>query len=272
MPFINDQMPIINDEPQTGIRSLGRALLRHHAVELGVAAIVLMTLVVESIDRAEAPLAGLVRVLSEVLPLVTGLLLANGLIRKFGIAQRFGEVVHHSATVLVGTLFNEVLEWLLITFRHGGLVARTGWLPELAENLVYATVFWSICLLVRAFLARSAGKQRGEALPQTGLLGMLPDELRRDIRWMKAEGNYVDVYGADDHRLVHYVFSRAAEELRPLGIRVHRSYWIARDNLDRVESGKGRLYAVLKGGHRVPVSRSFEREVRLAVNTRIPNE
>jgi len=265
-------MPFINDEPQAGISSMGRALLRHHAVEWGVAAIVLVTLVVESIDSAEAPLAGLARVLSEVLPLVAGLLLANGLIRKLGVAQRFSEVVHHSATVLVGALFNEVLEWLLDIFRHGGLVARIGWLTELVETLVYAAIFWSICLLVRALLARSAGKQRRESLPQAGLLGMLPDELRRDIRWMKAEGNYVDVYGADDHRLVNYVFSRAAEELRPLGIQVHRSYWVARDNFIRVESGKGRIYAVLKGGHRVPVSRSFARDVRRAVDTRIPNE
>lgn len=265
-------MPLINDEPQAGISSVGRALLRHHAVELGVAAIVLLTLFVESIERAEAPLAGLARVLSEVLPLVAGLLLANALFTKLGVAQRFSEIVHHSATVLVGTLFNEVLEWLLDLFRHGGLVARTGWLTELLENLVYAAIFWSICLLARAFLARSAGEQRRESLPQAGLLGMLPDEIRRDIRWMKAEGNYVDVYGADDHRLVNYVFSRAAEELRPLGIQVHRSYWVARDNLIRVESGKGRIYAILKGGHRVPVSRSFVREVRRAVDTRIPNE
>lgn len=265
-------MPFINDEPQTGISSVGRALLRHHAVELGVAAIVLVTLVVESIDHAEAPLAVLARVLSDVLPLVAGLLLANGLMRKLGVAQRFSEVVHHSATVFVGALFNEVLEWLLDIFRYGGLVARIGWLTELVEAMAYSAIFWSICLLVRALLARSAGKQRRESLPQVGLLGMLPDELRRDIRWMKAEGNYVDVYGADDHRLVNYVFSRAAEELRSLGIQVHRSYWVARDNLIRVESGKGRIYAVLKGGHRVPVSRSFVREVRRAVDTRIPNE
>lgn len=265
-------MPFINDEPQTDTSSVGRALLRHHAVELGVAAIVLVTLLVESIDRTEAPLAGLARVLSEVLPLVAGLLLANGLFRKLGVAQRYSEVVHHSATVLVGALFNDVLEWLLDIFRHGGIVERNGWLTELLENMVYAAIFWSICLLARAFLARSAGAQRRESLPQAGLFGMLPDELRRDIRWMKAEGNYVDVYGADDHRLVNYVFSRAAEELRPLGIQVHRSYWVARDSLIRVESGKGRIYAVLKGGHRVPVSRSFVREVRRAIDTRIPNE
>jgi hypothetical protein len=265
-------MPFINDEPQTSIRRVGRALLRQHAVELGVAAIVLMTLIVESIDRAEAPLAGLVRVLSEVLPLVAGLLLANGLFRKLGVAQRFSEVVHHLATVLVGALINEVLEWLLDIFRYGGFVARIDWLSELLETMAYAAIFWSICLLVRAFLARSAVKQRRESLPQAGLLGMLPDELRRDIRWMKAEGNYVDVYGSDDHRLVNYVFSRAAEELRSLGIQVHRSYWVARDNLIRVESDKGRIYAVLKGGHRVPVSRSFLREVRRAVDNPIPNE
>lgn len=265
-------MPSINDKPQSGISSVGRALLRHHAVELGVAAIVLVTLVVESIDRTEAPLAGLVRVLSEVVPLVAGLLLANGLLRKLGVAQRFNEVVHHCATVLVGALINEVLEWLLDIFRHGGLVAPIGWLTELLETILYAAIFWCICLLVRALLARAAGTQRREALPQAGLLGMLPDEIRRDIRWMKAEGNYVDVYGANDHRLVNYVFSRATEELRPLGIQVHRSYWVARDNLIRVESGKGRIYAVLKGGHRVPVSRSFAREVRRAVDTRTPNE
>jgi len=265
-------MPSINDKPQTGISSVGGALLRHHAVEWGVAAIVLVTLVVESVDRTEAPLAGLARALSEVLPLVAGLLLANGLFRKLGVAQRFSEVVHHSATVLVGALFNEVLEWLLDIFRYGGLVERNGWLTELVETMAYSAIFWSICLLVRALLARSAGEQRRESLPQAGLLGMLPDELRRDIRWMKAEGNYVDVYGADDHRLVNYVFSRAAEELRPLGIQVHRSYWVARDSLIRVESGKGRIYAVLKGGRRVPVSRSFVREVRRAIDTRIPNE
>ena len=265
-------MPFINGEPQTGISRVGRVLLGNHAVELGVAAIMFVTLLVEPIDRAETSLAVLARALSEVVPLVAGLLLANGLIRKLGVAQRFNEFAHHSATVLLGALFNEVLELLLDIFRHGGLVARTGWLSELAETVAYAAVFWSICLLVRALLARSAGKQRREALPQTGLLGMLPDELRKDIRWMKAEGNYVDVYGADDHRLVHYVFSRAAEELSPLGIQVHRSYWVARDNLIRVESGKGRIFAVVKGGHRVPVSRSFEREVRRVVDTRIPNE
>jgi hypothetical protein len=265
-------MPFINDEPQTRFSSIGRALLRQNAVELGVAAIVLMTLVVESIDRGEAPLTGLTRVLSEVLPLVAGLLLANGMLRKLGVAQRFNEVVHHCVTVLVGTLFNEMLEWLLDSFRNGGLVARTGWLAELAETLVYAAIFWGICLLIRAFLARSAGEQRRKSLPQVGLLGMLPDELRRDIRWMKAEGNYVDVYGADDHRLVNDVFSRAADELRPLGIQVHRSYWVARDNIIRVESDKGRTYAVLKGGHRVPVSRSYLLEARRAVDTRIPND
>jgi hypothetical protein len=265
-------MPFINDEAQTSISSVGRALLRHHEVEWGVAAIVLVTLVVTSFaELAEAPLAVLARALSYVLPLVAGLLLANGLLRKLAVAQRFSEVVHHSATVIVGALFNEVLEWLLDIFRYG-LVARIGWLTELVEALAYSAIFWSMCLLVRAISARSAGTQRREALPQAGLLGMLPDELRRDILWMKAEGNYVDVYGANDHRLVNYVFSRAAEELRSLGIQVHRSYWVARDNLIRVESGKGRIYAVLKGGHRVPVSRSFVREVRRAIDTRIPNE
>jgi hypothetical protein len=169
-------------------------------------------------------------------------------------------------------VFNDVLEWLLDIFRYGGLVARTGWLTELLETMAYAAIFWSICLLVRALLARSAGKQRRESLSQAGLLGMLPDELRRDIRWMKAEGNYIDVYGAEHHRLVNYVFSRAVEELRPLGIQVHRSYWVARDNLVGVESSKGRIYAVLKGGHRVPVSRSFVREVTRAADSRIPNE
>ena len=246
--------------------------MRHHAVELGVAAIMLVALVLQSIDLAEAPLAVLAEVLSEVLPLVAGLLLANGLIRKLGVAQRFGEIVHHSATVLVGALFNDALEWLLDIFGHGEHVARIGWLTHLVETVAYAAIFWGICLLVRALLAHSAGRQRRESLPQAGLLGMLPDDLRRDIRWIKAEGNYVDVYGADGHRLVNYVFSRAAEELRSLGIQVHRSYWVARDSLIRVESDKGRVYAVLKGGHRVPVSRSFVREVKGAVDTPIQNE
>ena len=259
-------MSFIHDEPQTGINGVGQALLRHHAIELAVATIVLVTLVVTSfVDLAAAPLAVLARALYYVLPLLAGLLLANGLLRKLGVAQRFNELVHHSATVIVGAVFNDVLEWLLDIFRDG-LAARIGWPTELVESIAYAAIFWSMCLLARALLARLAGTQRRELLPQAGLLGMLPDELRSDIRWMKAEGNYVDVYGADDHRLVNYVFSRAVEELRPLGMQVHRSYWVARDSLIRVESRKGRIYAVLQGGDRVPVSRSFVREVRHAVD------
>ena len=245
--------------------------MRRHAVELGVAAIVLVTLVVTSfVDLAAAPLAVLARALYYVLPLLAGLLLANALLRKLGVAQRFNEFVHHAATVVVGAVINDVLEWLLNMIRSG-LDARIGWPIELVESIAYAAIFWSMCLLARALLARSTRTQRRESLPRAGLLGMLPDELRKDIRWMKAEGNYVDVYGADDHRLVNYVFSRAVKELRSLGMQVHRSYWVARDKLIRVESDNGRSYAVLEGEQRVPVSRTFVREVRRAIDSRITN-
>ncbi len=260
-------MHFINDESQGHDGGVVGHFIRRYAVECAISVIVAVTLVVTSPGLTETPVGTVLSALSDVVPLVACLLFSDWLFRRLEVPQRSSWPVHHVATVLTGGLLNEILEWLASLTRPGGAIGLAAWIPELLEGCAYAGVFWAVCLLVRSLLRRAGAADPGVSRPPAGLLGMLPANLREDIRWMKAEGNYVAVHGVHGSRRVNYVFSRAMEEMRKPGLQVHRSYWVALDQLESIETRKGRTCAVLKGGDRVPVSRSFLAAARQAVSS-----
>jgi hypothetical protein len=76
-------------------------------------------------------------------------------------------------------------------------------------------------------------------------LSRVKPEIGRKLRWLKAEGHYVQVNTALGTDLIHYRLSDAVEQLAGLGLQVHRSYWLSyealRDPTTRIESGSIRL-------------------------------
>ena len=77
------------------------------------------------------------------------------------------------------------------------------------------------------------------------------------LRMLKAEQHYLRVVGELGEDLIHYRISDAVQELEGLepGLRVHRSYWVARHAVSHsVRDARG-LVLVLRGGGQVPVSR-----------------
>lgn len=71
------------------------------------------------------------------------------------------------------------------------------------------------------------------------------------------EDHYVSVVGKDCKELVLISLTRAIGEAgSPLGIRVHRSWWIANGALSAIERDGRNSIAVLSNGQRVPVSRA----------------
>lgn len=93
----------------------------------------------------------------------------------------------------------------------------------------------------------------------------LPDDLGRDIIYIAAAAHYVDVVTAEGSAAILLRFSDAVAELGDLGIRVHRSYWVAYPHVKRAFRRDGRTLLSLTDGHEVRVGRNYLPEVRAAL-------
>lgn len=85
----------------------------------------------------------------------------------------------------------------------------------------------------------------------------LPRELRGPPIALSAEDHYLRVHAAAGDSLIHYRFSQAVRELGELGVQVHRSWWVAKGAVRRVERDGERHVLILDRDLRVPVSRTY---------------
>ena len=85
----------------------------------------------------------------------------------------------------------------------------------------------------------------------------LPAALGRDIVYLKMSDHYVEVFTTAGHTVLLMRFGDAAAELEGLGIRVHRSYWVGHGHAERLVRRGRRSFLRLRGGHDVPVSRTY---------------
>ena len=85
----------------------------------------------------------------------------------------------------------------------------------------------------------------------------LPAALRRDILALEAEDHYVRVHTLHGSALILMRLADAAAIIDPrLGLRVHRSWWVAKDGVRAIERTAGRAVARLVDDTAVPISRS----------------
>jgi hypothetical protein len=108
-----------------------------------------------------------------------------------------------------------------------------------------------------------------EAVPTPGagerFFDRLPDDLGRDIIYIAAAAHYVDVVTATGSAAILLRFSDAVAELGDLGLRVHRSYWVAYPHVKRAFRRDGRTLLLLTDDHEVRVGRNYLPEVRAAI-------
>jgi hypothetical protein len=83
---------------------------------------------------------------------------------------------------------------------------------------------------------------------------------------LKAEQHYLRVVGELGEDLIHYRISDAVGELEGMvpGLRVHRSFWVARHAVSHSERGARGLALRLRTGELVPVSRNCREMVQAA--------
>ena len=97
--------------------------------------------------------------------------------------------------------------------------------------------------------------------PAASIVARLPPRLRSARLYaIQAEDHYIRLHTSGGSDLVLLRFSDALSELRGLeGAQVHRSWWVARDAVETPCREDGKLFLVLHGGTKAPVSRTFTR-------------
>ena len=92
-------------------------------------------------------------------------------------------------------------------------------------------------------------------------LEQLPPAIGRQLLRIEADLHYLHVYTQGGRAMLLGSLAAVAAELGDAGIRVHRSHWIAIDQVQRVQRNAQGWFCELRDGSRVPISRRRVREV-----------
>lgn len=152
-----------------------------------------------------------------------------------------------------------------------GLIASAVW-PDLASRgllewygqvlAVAAPLVIGQALLSNRHRAQQAFvKSPDQPASPTNLLGTVASE----VLCLRMEDHYVRVYTRSGSRLVLATLGQAIAAVAPReGLRVHRSWWVARDGVDQVKIEGRNLRLRLTNGVEAPVARSGIASLRSA--------
>jgi len=135
--------------------------------------------------------------------------------------------------------------------------------PVLLGALGHAVIWLTANLSARFLLGRTLYDQDHAGTDPIPLfLHRVPKNLRQNLLAIQAQEHYINVHTAEGSELILYRFGDALMELNDTpGMQVHRSYWVAEGSVSSYERKNGQLLLTLSNGQKVPVSRSFIRDV-----------
>lgn len=133
-------------------------------------------------------------------------------------------------------------------------------------------IIGDVALLSVPLLLLTHGWQPEHALPEAHaegagadlLAAMLPPQKRGPLIAIESEDHYVRLYTAAGNELVSMRFRDTLARAERDGLQVHRRWWVARDAVETVQRVGDGLQLTLKGGLKVPVSRSYAQQVKAA--------
>lgn len=99
-------------------------------------------------------------------------------------------------------------------------------------------------------------------------LSRLSRELDGDLIYVKTDGHYLTAHTTSGSCSILMRFADAVADLGELGMRVHRSYWVARHHVIESTVRDNRVLLRLTGGYEVPVSRTYVPAVQAAIADR----
>ena len=177
-----------------------------------------------------------------------------------------GRIVAVAAASAVPMTF--FVAWAMGVVRPGRTfspVQLLGLYPYVA--LVQLLITWAVSPDKRA--TEATPKEQPTVAPEypPEFVSKLPAAMRRDILALEAEDHYVRVHTLHGSALVLMRLADAAALIDSrLGLRVHRSWWVAKDGVRALESTSGRAIARLVDGTAVPISRTHLPTARTVLN------
>lgn len=131
--------------------------------------------------------------------------------------------------------------------------------------LIYACIIaMTVGALYEGIAVREAHKNSdmSQAPDAAGWLSKLPPEIGTDLISIQAQDHYVLAQTVMGQSLIRSSLSDAEQGLRGLGVRVHRSWWVAQDHVEDMVYRDGSPKLMLRNGAIVPVGRAYRRSVR----------
>ncbi|MEM1345576.1 MAG: LytTR family DNA-binding domain-containing protein, partial [Pseudomonadota bacterium] len=171
----------------------------------------------------------------------------------------------------------------------GGLAAKTAWF--FAAGMAVTGVTAALGLMMFQLFAQperfgapsgaalwrfravglSAGPSMGLSAGLCGLQALLPPETRGRVLRMSAENQYVRITTVAGETLLRCTLSEAAERVpQGEGLRVHRSHWLAFDQVAELGYRRGNLQATTRDGRIVPIGRAQSKVLKARLRERTP--
>lgn len=166
------------------------------------------------------------------------------------------------------------LIWIISGVAAGPVVGTFSWLITInifgmnidntfsfLQFIAYATGI-AIMVVTLNFLVSNVQTPQEAADPHTPpispFLARLPKNLGKTLISLEAQDHYINVKTTKGSEMILMRLGDAEKELDAYpGLRVHRSWWVATDAIDKVERGNGKVDLVMNDGVWVPVSRSY---------------
>lgn len=144
---------------------------------------------------------------------------------------------------------------------------ETPFWTEAMELLPYVI---AVCFCVAAVSeALSKGETgpvpRAQLMSKPVWLDQLPGHLGRDLILLQSQDHYVHAETELGQTLIRTTLNEAASELGDYGIRLHRSWWVARHAIKAYRYRGGAPVVVLQNGRELPIGRTYRRSVREAL-------
>lgn len=197
------------------------------------------------------------------------------LVATYGTGSVIGRIVRHTVRdralqpalqVLIAGLVAGVpatTAVVLVNLATFGL--DVGWrIIDLFSLWLNVTLITMGVMIISILVDRSASDPAAISPDTTPvLLDRVPLPQRGPLLSLSVADHYVEVTTAKGRALLLMRLSDAIKETRPTaGLQIHRSHWVALDAVARTLRIGGKLMVELRDGRRLPVSRSYARDIR----------
>lgn len=173
-------------------------------------------------------------------------------------------VIRPDASVLIRAL----VQSLGATLAVAPFVIGLQWDGGLFGNLLSLFYIWVIAIVISTIAELTARRSHTEPVPsiRPPLFDRLPPKFRdTDLYAINSEDHYVRIHSAVGEHMLLMRLSDAEDLALPIiGLKPHRSWWVAEIGVDEVYKTDGKLQIKLKSGVIVPVSREGAKRVREA--------